>query len=156
MGGRLTWMESDVITLFAWLDYSVANGVDFWKLIVAHLQESRRLHTLPEYKFEVTQIRNKLIGAPRGKISNRPSAIPTPKLADILSRGSACIPNLQPEIIAKFKSEVEKFEQRYRGDTPQRSNYEGDGVSPDRLVVLTPSISVSPGTLLLLLFVEVY
>lgn len=140
----LHWEESDIVTLLGWLNYCVANGDNFWQSIVAHLQESRRLNSLSEHDFTKIQIRNKLIGVPRERILKHSSNKPFPKLADLLSRGTACIPGLSPPTTAKINDEVVKFKKRYkRHNTPERSNNEGDVVSTDCSAIHTPTISVS-------------
>jgi hypothetical protein len=98
------WENHDLVTLLAWLDFSVAYKLDFWELITFRLDESRRVHTGEGYTFTKQQISNKLIGLPRRKSK------PAPKLADILASGTACLPGLTRDILEEVKSQVKAFE----------------------------------------------
>lgn len=104
---RHSWENHELVTLLAWLDFSVASKLNFWESIIARLEECHRIHTGEDFSITKPQIVNKLLSLPRRKI------IPTLKLADILARGTTCIPNLTPDILVEVKNLVKVFEKDF-------------------------------------------
>ncbi|KUJ10152.1 uncharacterized protein LY89DRAFT_271076 [Mollisia scopiformis] len=108
------WQESDIVTLLSWLDFCIAHDVNFWESIIPKLQESRLIDTNQDFSFTRRQIQNKLIGLCRQKMSLRFDSRSHPKLSDVVSRGSACIPGLTQDMLTKVKNAVFHLEKKYR------------------------------------------
>jgi len=80
----LLWTSADVITMLAWLDFCIENGVRFDETILDRLRENRKRDTGEEKNFTITQVTNKLVG---GLARSSPKC---PRLHEIRAKGSVC------------------------------------------------------------------
>jgi hypothetical protein len=103
------WNPSDVVTLIAWLDFCVENGVDFYDTICERLSETRKEDASREFNFTGRQVYDKLNDlARRNHQPNPNSHYPSP--TEIKERGSVCFPGLQDPI----RKDVQALKQIYR------------------------------------------
>ncbi|CZR68304.1 uncharacterized protein PAC_18203 [Phialocephala subalpina] len=106
------WQDSDIGTMLAWLDFSIAKHINFWDSIISKLDESRQIHTGDGFLFTTQQIQDKLIGLPREKMYDDSIVRPYPKLVEILAKGTPCLPGLAQNLVVK----VHEARQRFEGD----------------------------------------
>ncbi len=101
------WTSSDVITLLAWLDFCIENGVRFDETILDRLRENRKRDTGEEKNFTITQVTNKLVGGLARACPEHP------RLREIRAKGSVCFTALDNQTRQDIKTQLANFRQEF-------------------------------------------
>lgn len=107
MAGQQIWIQSDVVTLIAWLEFCIQNDRGFEKTIVDVLRNSRKERSGQDYSFTLRQVMDKLIQLSRKETGKHAKDYRRP--TQILLRGSACFPRLVGELRSQINMAVERF-----------------------------------------------
>ncbi|KUJ10102.1 uncharacterized protein LY89DRAFT_740498 [Mollisia scopiformis] len=100
MSARPVWSTDDLVSLLAWLDFSIHQGINFADTIEKHLAISKNISQSDDYPFTKLQIQNKLLGCIRGQ---------SVKLATLLKVGSSCILRLDEATRHEINTTVQRY-----------------------------------------------